>query len=389
LEEEQMNQTSPTRNRYKRYKLYKYLTVALFSIVVFFSIGAIGVETTSSSKFCSTCHEMKPEFYTWKASSHSEVDCVQCHISPGAENYAKAKVNGLAQVYKKGTKTYTAPIKMPNLIPDETCEKCHNINTRNFTVSGDIIISHEQHKKKEIECIQCHSGTAHGKIADRKMTFQTDYKKWDEKTGVSAMKDLKFVKPDMDTCIDCHEARKVTNECSSCHSSGMIPESHKQEDFKTKTHGDLAKTDLAECNSCHKYMSTKPLKGYEEESVITQFLKDDTIQNTKKTQYDYAKENTYCLDCHNKRPASHTSNFFGNHGTIAKQNHETCSACHDLKLTSTPGQNQVNCSTCHPSKHSQKNWRQGHPVPVDNVQKPSETCYKCHAKQKCTTCHKD
>jgi nitrate/TMAO reductase-like tetraheme cytochrome c subunit len=385
MEEDQKKQTSPTNKN--RYKLYKYLTVALFMLVIFFSIGAIGVETTSSSKFCSSCHEMQPEFYTWKASSHSEVDCVQCHISPGTENYAKAKVNGLAQVYKKGTQTYTAPIKMPNEIPDEACEKCHNTNNREFTVSGDIIIPHDKHQKKDIECIQCHVGTAHGKISDRKMTFQTDYEKWDEKTGAQAMKDLKFVKPDMDTCMDCHKARKVSNECSTCHSSGMEPESHKAKDFKTQTHGDQAKLDLPECNSCHKYMSTKPLEGYEKESVINEYLNDDPAK-VKKTHFNYAKENTFCQDCHKKRPASHTGNFFGNHSTLAKQNQENCSACHDLKMTSTPGENQVNCSSCHPSKHSQKNWKEGHPISVENVKKPSETCYKCHAEKKCTTCHK-
>jgi hypothetical protein len=202
------------------------------------------------------------------------------------------------------------------------------------------------------------------------------------------MKDLKFVKPDMDTCVDCHKARKVTNECSACHSSGMIPESHEKEDFKTKDHGDLAKTELQECNACHKYMSTESLVGYEKESVITQYLNQDENKQ-KKSHFNYAKENTFCQDCHKNRPASHTSNFFGSHGTIAAKNQENCSACHDLKQTSTPGQNQVNCASCHPSKHSQKNWRTSHPVPVEGVKKPSETCYKCHAEKKCTTCHKN
>src|SRR5262249_25987993 len=110
-----MNQNSPPRTGYK---LYKYLTVALLVIVVFFALGLIGVESTWSSKFCSSCHEMKPEYYTWKASTHSEVECVKCHIGSGTKEYAQAKANGLLQVYKKATQTYTAPIRMPKEIPD-------------------------------------------------------------------------------------------------------------------------------------------------------------------------------------------------------------------------------------------------------------------------------
>ena len=386
MDEQNIEKPTPPVNQ-TRLKVFKILTLTLAFIAVFFALGFVGVEKTSSSKFCSTCHEMKPEYYTWKASSHSEVDCVQCHIKSGTENYAKAKANGLVEVYKKQTQTYTAPIQMPDEIPDSSCEKCHNIKNRDFTISGDIIMPHDKHKNKDIECIQCHSGTAHGKIADRKMTFQADYQKWDEKTGAAAMSDFKFVKPDMDTCMECHKARKVSTACSTCHSSGMEPKSHKKADFKTKNHGNLAKTNLAECNKCHKYMSKEPLEGYEGESVITEFLKQDL--KAKKSHYDYAKENTFCRDCHSKRPASHENNFFGKHGTLANQNKENCSACHDLKQTSSPGPNQVNCSSCHPGSHSNKSWQTNHPIPVEGVKKPSETCYKCHAQEKCTACHKD
>ncbi|MEH7298809.1 cytochrome c3 family protein [Neobacillus drentensis] len=387
MEEEHKDNTSPPRTRYK---VYKYLTVALLFIVVFFSIGLIGVETTSSSSFCSSCHEMKPEYYTWKASTHSEVDCVKCHIGSGTEEYAKAKANGLLQVYRKATQTYTAPIRMPKEIPDSACESCHDVSKRDVTASGDIIIPHDKHKNKDIECIQCHSGVAHGKIADRKMTFQTDYQKWDSKTGKTAMADLKFIRPDMDTCIECHKARKVTNECSACHKTGMIPKSHKEADFKTKTHGKQAAEDLKKCNQCHNEMSKVPLEGYGDVSVVASFLNKDNALAKQKNHYNYAKENTFCQDCHNKRPTSHDSNFYKNHGTIANKSQETCKACHDTKKTNTPGGNQVVCSSCHPSSHSQKQgWKERHPISLDGVKGPSAKCYTCHSKPSCEKCHKE
>lgn len=88
---EQKEQLAPNRSRRN---LFKILTISLFLIVLFFSLSAVGVETTSSSKFCSTCHEMKPEYYTWKASTHSEVECKNCYIGSGVKDYAKAKANG-------------------------------------------------------------------------------------------------------------------------------------------------------------------------------------------------------------------------------------------------------------------------------------------------------
>ena len=51
------------------------------------------------------------------------------------------------------------------------------------------------------------------------MTFKTDYDKWDSELGVSAMADLKLTRPTMDTCMDCHESRKVTTECQACHTT--------------------------------------------------------------------------------------------------------------------------------------------------------------------------
>jgi nitrate/TMAO reductase-like tetraheme cytochrome c subunit len=386
MEEEHIEQTPPPRTRYR---LYKYLTVALFFIVIFFSLGLVGVETTSSSEFCSSCHEMKPEFYTWKASTHSEVDCVNCHIGSGAEEYTNAKANGLLQVYKKTTQTYTAPIQMPKEIPDEACEKCHNMILREVTPSGDLIIPHDKHMEKDVECIQCHSGVAHGKIAERKVTFKSDYDKWDTSLGKSMMSEKKFTSPKMEECMDCHKARNVTTECSACHTSSMYPKSHTKEDFKLNSHGLLAKDDVQECNDCHKYMSTKEITLFNDQPAYTQYLRDQKIQNKQVSSKDYAKENTFCKDCHTQRPKSHEKGFVKKHGTAANKNEEACLTCHDLQKN---GQNEISnitCNSCHPSSHENKDWRKTHPIKVAEGVKVSETCYLCHNEQKCQSCHKE
>ena len=120
MDEEQKQLSTPPRFRYK---LIKIMTLTLLFLALFFSIGLFGLKVTSSASFCSSCHEMQPEYDTWKASTHSEVDCVSCHVQPGAKNIANSKIEGVIELYKQKTNTYTAPIQMPKDIPNAACEK--------------------------------------------------------------------------------------------------------------------------------------------------------------------------------------------------------------------------------------------------------------------------
>lgn len=385
--EEEHNEL-PTPPRF-RYKLLKIATLTLLFLALFASIGFTGLEATSSSKFCASCHEMKPEYYTWKASTHAEVDCVNCHTQPGTENLAKDKANILVQLFKKQTQTYTAPIRMPSEIPDSACESCHNVAQREVTPSGDLIIPHEKHKKEGIECIQCHSGAAHAKISDRKMTYQSDYDKWDQKLGNEVMKDQKFIRPDMGTCMECHRDRKISIECKTCHTTGMLPKSHKQPNFKLQTHGKQAAKDLKKCHECHKDMSTVEIPGFEEIPATTKFLHNIKDTKPKITQYDYAKQNTFCKDCHSKRPSSHTSHFITKHGGLASKDKQMCLACHNFQKSDQIETKIVSCGSCHPSMHeNNKGWRQKHPINVPVNQKVTDFCYTCHYEETCSTCHK-
>jgi nitrate/TMAO reductase-like tetraheme cytochrome c subunit len=386
--EEEQKVIQPTAPPRFRGRLIKVLTLTLFFIILLFTVGFLGLETTSSSQFCASCHEMKPEYYTWKASSHSEVDCVNCHTGSTKEEYAKAKANGLVQVFKKTTQTYTAPIRMPNQIEDASCEKCHNISTRDVTPTGDLIIPHDKHKNKGIKCFQCHSGVAHGKIADRKMTYQSDYGEWDDTLGNAVMSEVKYIKPEMDTCMKCHEARKVTLECSACHKTGMFPDNHKRNEFKLLNHGSHAQKDVENCNSCHSYMSSEEIKGFEKIPTVNKFLSKEKIADKKITAQGYAKMNTFCKDCHSLRPTSHTSNFISSHGSTAKQSTEKCEACHDIQDKGNSTVTTVTCNSCHPSSHANKSWRSGHPIQLPPNQKVNQTCYTCHYEETCSQCHK-
>ena len=93
-----------------------------------FTYQAVGY--MDSVTFCGeTCHKvMHPEFAAYQNSPHSRIDCVACHIGPGASWFVKSKLSGVGQVFAVVFRTYPRPIPTPvhNLRPArETCEACH------------------------------------------------------------------------------------------------------------------------------------------------------------------------------------------------------------------------------------------------------------------------
>ena len=89
-----------------------------------------GVQYMETQNFCgATCHVvMQPEYTAYQNSPHSRVDCVACHIGPGATWFVRSKLSGLKQVYAVAFHTYPRPIPSPvqNLRPAQaTCEQCH------------------------------------------------------------------------------------------------------------------------------------------------------------------------------------------------------------------------------------------------------------------------
>ncbi len=88
------------------------------------------VNYMDSVTFCGlTCHTvMAPEYAAYQNSPHARVECVKCHIGPGASWFVRSKLSGVGQVFAVTFHTYSRPIPTPvhNLRPArETCEACH------------------------------------------------------------------------------------------------------------------------------------------------------------------------------------------------------------------------------------------------------------------------
>ncbi len=89
------------------------------------------VKHMETPQFCgATCHTMKPEFAAYQNSPHSRIECVDCHVAPGAAGWVDSKMNGMRQLIQTALGTVPKPIpsalESNRLVPArETCENCH------------------------------------------------------------------------------------------------------------------------------------------------------------------------------------------------------------------------------------------------------------------------
>lgn len=373
---------------------YSLITAGVLALVVLATVTA--TIATSTPRFCATCHVMKPEYVTWQASSHSKVSCVDCHVKPGLVNAVVHKTEAAKELYKYVTKTYELPIMMTEQIDNDRCLKCHNLKRR-ITATGDLVIPHKKHQAKNVACIKCHQGVAHGKIASRGVTQGGDIRKWDAATGRKLMTG-DYTSPKMGLCMECHERRGVTMACEACHANPKMPDSHREKSFKIG-HGQLAKKSIDYCGACHNYITknggTADAVKAEAEDPVTAFLNRVAQSDGAKSVNgvaDYARSNGYCADCHKQRPPGHNNEWPYKHGPTAEANPEgvnDCLVCHAPRSdVGGASVKQAACGGCHPSIHKNRKWRDAHPFTIPPKFPILEArCYTCHVKDLCGSCH--
>jgi nitrate/TMAO reductase-like tetraheme cytochrome c subunit len=112
----------------------KVLGVFAAVSVSFLFLTALGsyqnYQYTESVQFCGkTCHlPMEPEFVASQHTAHAKVECVACHVGPGAAAYFKTKANGVKQLYHAVRNDFNRPIYVTAANPrplQAICEQCH------------------------------------------------------------------------------------------------------------------------------------------------------------------------------------------------------------------------------------------------------------------------
>jgi hypothetical protein len=145
-----LNFNEPRRRR----RLVFFLVAGIVEIVLLAVGGYRFAQWMDSPQFCGElCHSvMKPQYTVYEISPHAHVDCVACHVGPGAAWLVKSKISGIPQIFAVVFNAYDRPIASPvkNLRPArETCEECH----WPAKFSGDIVrvFSHYNEDEKNSE----------------------------------------------------------------------------------------------------------------------------------------------------------------------------------------------------------------------------------------------
>lgn len=206
------------------------------------ALGGVVVPLTSHPQFCASCHNIRPSYESWVASSHKDVTCVACHVRPGAEGFVHDKAYaGLKDV---AIYLFGAPTDSHNLqatVSSDVCLSCHRAILRVSEVAVrdlpppvkevGLIMSHRKHieafakREKSEGCTTCHSRVVHekpikgypiviprGHVAVDSRPYNPDHPEG-SKLRSSALND----------CFRCHdgksthEGKVLSKRCETCH----------------------------------------------------------------------------------------------------------------------------------------------------------------------------
>jgi len=328
-----------------------------------------------TANFCGqTCHTvMAPEYSAYQSSPHAHVECVECHIGPGAGWFVRSKLSGLRQVFAVTFKTYSRPIPAPvkYLRPArETCEHCHW--PQRF--SGDRLVLRTNYKDDEKNTpmttalmmklgghTSTGSGGIHGRHVDdgariryistdeRRQVIPVVYYTDDKgKTVEFVSTDIKVSKQELEKgehramdCIDCHNRpthafELPENAVDQRMSRGLIsPELP----FIRKKAVELLKVNYPDRETAQKQI----VEG------ITNYYKATypEIYTGKRAMLEQSADNAARIYMRNIFPEMKVN--WGVHpNNLGHNDFPGCFRCHDGSHTSADGQTISNdCNACH------------------------------------------
>jgi len=347
----------------------------ILNVMIFGVASYRGVSYMDTATFCGrTCHTvMAPEFIAHEGSTHSNVECVGCHVGPGAGGYARAKFSGLHQLYALAFKRYPTPIPTPvHNLPStrDTCEHCHWPQR----ISGDKLLVKTNYKDDEKNTKQTtalilkiggrtYAGSVgiHGRHLDdgsRIRYISTDaerqvipvvyYTDTKGKTIEFVSTDNKATKQRLEQsehramdCIDCHNRPTHAFELPESAvdlrmSQGLIsPELP----YIRKKAVELLKVD---------YPNRETAKPRILQSIVT-FYRDTypAVSNTKRVVVEQSADAVADIYLRNIFPNMKVT--WGVHpNNLGHNDSPGCFRCHDGSHTSADGQTITNdCSACH------------------------------------------
>ncbi|HUX07625.1 MAG TPA: cytochrome c3 family protein [Acidobacteriota bacterium] len=322
--EPEREDTEPAEEKPKR-KRRRWPWVLLIIFVAMFLLAFGFYEYSNTPGFCGSCHIMEPYYKAWETSKHNFAACTECHISPEQGAVWDAKIQGMLQVFKYVTRTYSS--KPYAEIEDSSCLRsgCHSkrlveaYSTEEF--KNHVVFDHRPHltqirRGRHLRCTSCHAQM----VVGTHMEVTTS------------------------TCYLCHFRESITEDvaklsaCRLCHKrlpdktlEHKVPDptdASKTVDTVSFDHGEFIADRNVDCRSCH----------------------------VNAIQGDGAAKKDRCFDCHNV--PEHLNRFndieFIHDNHITEHN-VTCERCHEAirheVQTQFLGMEQA-CNRCHDSLHN-------------------------------------
>lgn len=228
--------------------------------------------------------------FSHKTHSLNNVDCAQCHVDqPRTHPQAEGLPPGWQPL--RSSPIVATQTKLIDNIHfgdsfgrpgEKRCLQCHfqtreksdcglcHMQTPGYTertrIRLDDIYNFSHEKHQQFDCARCHPSIT----------------SWENLDG-------HYIKGKMRDCLECHDGNETPKNCVICHSPTPRPANHTR-NFEHK-HGLAYRSDPHSCKMCH--------------------------------------EDSSCMDCHSRKPPSHTLAWTRyRHGIAARTNPQRCQACH-------------------------------------------------------------
>jgi nitrate/TMAO reductase-like tetraheme cytochrome c subunit len=355
---------------------FDYVALAtVFNLLIIGTASYRGVQYMDSTNFCgATCHiVMQPEYTAYQNSPHARVECVECHIGPGATWFVRSKITGLRQVYMVAFHNYPRPIPSPvkDLRPARaTCEHCHwpqrftgnkfivitsyNNDEKNTSQTTALIMKVGGHTWKGSVGIHGHhldEGSRVQYIASDEqrqvipIVYYTDDK---GKTLEFVSTDKKVAKEQMERrerrvmdCIDCHNRPTHTFELpeNAVDKQMSVGRISPQLPFIKKKAVELLKVDYPTRDAAKQQIISELNNFYQ-----TNYTK---IYQAQRQVVEQSAKEVAAIYLRNVFPEMHVT--WGTHpNNIGHMDSPGCFRCHDGNHASADGQTITNdCSACH------------------------------------------
>ncbi|MHB9024838.1 MAG: cytochrome c3 family protein [Armatimonadota bacterium] len=367
--------------------LFKFGVLGVLGVVI---LGAVGIEFSSTPRFCVSCHYMKPYYDSWQQSSHKDVRCIECHFPPGIKSELSKKFQALVQVAKYVTRQYgTRPWTQ---VEDASCLRsgCHETRLLRGKVKfNGVEFDHLPHltsyrRMTKLRCTSCHSQLVQGKhmtvtasscylchfktghmqveMGDKNLADCTLCHK-QPITTKNGKFDHAFVKDRGVDCAECHS--NVTHgdgdvpqeRCSLCHSEQKHIERYNDVAFIHENHVTEYKIECSQCHNAIQHSLPKDRGG-------------EFLSRTRSGE---------CDKCHDSQHDVSALLYAGQGGKGVKGPPDfmfeagvTCESCHRTyesqhKAKGMPHAGAAGCMMCHGEKYGEQlaQWRAEFGEPVN------------------------